>query len=131
MNTEVALTPNTVAMLRSFVRGGSTGKASLERLLQANPDEFCRAAVSMLAGAESSAGYGYLVYLLPKHGLLIRVLADTEFGSPVEGGLEKRLSALLQQAPSSVITNRTDLPVDVDAQSTPAQGFDRALVSAH
>ncbi len=106
MNTEVALTPYTVAILRSFVREGFTGKASLERLLQANPDEFCRAALSMLAGAESSAGYRYLVHLLPKHGFLIRVLADTEIGSPVEGELEKRLSALLQQPPSLVVTAR-------------------------
>ena len=131
MNTEVALTPNTVAILRSFVREGFTGKASIERLLQANPDEFCRAAVCMPAGAESSAGYGYLVHLLPEHGFLIRVLADTEIGSPVEGELEERRSAILQQPPSSVITNRTDLPVDVDAQSTPAQGSDQALVPAH
>ena len=126
MNTEVSvsseLTPSTAAILRSFVQEGSTDKASLERLLQANPDEFCHAAVSMLAGAESSAGFRYLVHLLLKHGLLIKALADTEncgieeaiaivksvvqIGSSVEGELEKRLSALLQQPPCSVVTAR-------------------------
>ena len=57
MNPEVAATPeltlDTAAVLRSFVQERSTDKASLERLLQANPDEFCGAAVSMLADAES------------------------------------------------------------------------------
>ena len=126
MNTEIAVTPeltiDTAAILQSFMQEGSTGKASLERLLQANPDEFCRAAVGMLASAESSAGYRYLVHLLLKHGLLIKALADTEncgldeavtivksvvqIGSSVEGELEKRLSALLQQAPSPVVSAR-------------------------
>ncbi len=126
MNPEVAappeLTPDTAAVLRSFVQEGSTDKASLERLLQANPDEFCRAAVSMLADAESSAGFRFLVHLLLKHGLLIKALADTEncglaeaitivksvgqIASSLEGELEKRLSALLQQAPSPVLSAR-------------------------
>lgn len=126
MNPEVAappeLTLNTAAILRSFVHEGATDKASLERLLQANPDEFCHAAVSMLVDAESSAGFRYLVHLLLKHGLLIKALADTEncglaeavsivksvvqIGSSVEGELEKRLSALLQQGPSSLVTAR-------------------------
>src|SRR5258705_12535396 len=68
----------TSAILRSFVQEGTTDKASLQRMLESDPEEFCRAAVSLLASAEPSTGYRYLVHLLLKHDLLIKALADTE-----------------------------------------------------
>ncbi len=125
MNPETAATSelavDTAAVLRSFVQEGTTDKASLERLLLANPDAFCRAAIRLLPGAESSAGFRYLVHLLLKHDLLIKVLADAEIlgiaeaitvvksvvqiGSPLEGELEKRLSTLLQQTPGSAVAS--------------------------
>src|SRR3954452_22919156 len=113
---------DTSAILRSFVQEGNTDKASLQRMLDSDPEEFCRAAISLLANAEPSAGYRYLVHLLLKHGLLIKSLADTEncrleeavaivkaltqIGSSVETELERRLSAMLQERASPGITVR-------------------------
>jgi hypothetical protein len=56
----------------SFVQESTTDKASLQRMLESAPEEFCRAAVNLLAGAEPSTGYRYLVHLLLKHKLLER-----------------------------------------------------------
>jgi len=122
MSTKVALTPDTASMLQSYAQDGFTDKASLERLLEANPDEFCRIAVEMLATAESTPGFRYLVHLLIKHGLLMKVLADPErcrleeaisivkavaqIGSSLEPQLERRLGALLQEPPSSLVSAR-------------------------
>ena len=114
--------PDTSAILRSFVQEGNTDKASLQRMLDSDPEEFCRASITLLANAEPSTGYRYLVHLLLKHGLLIKSLADTEncrleeavtivksltqIGSSVETELERRLSAMLQQPPSPAVSVR-------------------------
>jgi hypothetical protein len=91
-------------------------------MLESDPEEFCRASVRLLAGAEASTGYRYLVHLLLKNGLLIKSLADTEgcrideaiaivrsltqIGSPVEAELERRLSIILQQPSSEAVSVR-------------------------
>ncbi len=126
MNTDAAITveppPDITASLKSFLQEESTNKASLERLLESNREQFCHAAVGLLASAESSAGFRYLVHLLLKHGLLIRALADTDncrleeaiaivkslihIGSSLETELERSLSATLALAPSPAVSLR-------------------------
>ena len=57
MNSETtatdALSIDIALILRSLLTEGATGKGSVERLLLAKPDEFCRVAVSMLTEARS------------------------------------------------------------------------------